>query len=137
MPDGKTPAPSRRSSVTASLPAPIRGLTGSAVVQVAAKAAVLRALELVGARMTTRGDRKGHLATVAPHEVHAHIGPVDSDRAQRLLDGVWTHLPSLAADVCVSVDRLEAALHVYCYGLLTTARAHRDEDLARVLEVLS
>lgn len=116
-----------------------RALTASVIdpaVLIGAKGAVLRALEIVGSRLVTRSQRKGHYAQVPKHEIHVKVGPLVPSRALRVLDGVWTQTDILATDLKIPEEALREQLHWYSLQLLVYGRAHRDEDLAEALEGL-
>lgn len=103
----------------------------------AAKATVLRALELAGARLVKVGDRKGHLAGVPHHELHTRVGPLLNHKIDPLLRGAWVHVETLAQDLGVPGEGLQRTLSAYCRDLLLTGTAHSDKRLAAWLEVPS
>lgn len=100
---------------------------------VAAKAIVLRALELAGTRLVTPVQRKGHYAGTPHHELHTRVGPVDPAKIPALFAGAWVHVPALARDLGISAEDLREPLLQYCSGLVATGRPHRDEYLAAFL----
>lgn len=95
---------------------------------------VLRALELAGGRLTTPGDRRGRWAAYGRHELHSRVGPIVPDRADRALEGAWTHVAIAAKSL--GVDELEArtVLHEYCASLLIAGKPHSLLLLRRHLE---
>lgn len=125
-PNGDTPGPGSRSAVTGSGSGPDPRF-------IAAKATVLRALELAGGRLVKPVDRKGHLSGVPHHELHARVGPVPADRIDQILRGAWVHVGALAHDLGVSEPRLQVALADYCRDLLLAGRPHSDEHLVAAL----
>lgn len=128
-PDTKPPAPA---AAARSLVASVEDEPEKAL-RVAAKAAVFRALELAGARLTSRTQRKGHLANVPAHEIHVHLGPMNHEKAVRLLDGAWTHVRPIADDLGVPVADFQRTLAAYCLDRLMSGKPHRDMDLVAVL----
>lgn len=127
-PQGKTPAPGKSRALVAASPD---------AVLIGAKAIVLRALELAGARVATPVQRKGHLAGVPRHELHTRVGLIAPDRIERLLDGAWTHVGTLALDLGVPEAEFRALLSGYCENRLATNQPHRDADLALSLRGIS
>jgi hypothetical protein len=103
----------------------------------AAKATVLRALELAGGRLVKVGDRKGHLAGVPHHELHTRVGPLLNHRIDPLLRGAWVHVETLAQDLGVPGSQLQYQLSTYCRDLLLTGTPHSDKRLAAWLKDVS
>ena len=121
-------------------PGPPAGITASAAVMaplnvfVLAHATVLRAMELAGKRLA--GNMHRYEFTVPTHELHTQL-PVDGpEKAAKLLNGAWDHLPDLAEQVDPTMDTgaLKAALNNYCTTLLVRRKPHRVELLKMYLE---
>lgn len=113
------------------LPAP----SPEAVFNASAKLLVMRALELAGGRLATPAERKGRWRDVPRHELHARIGPITPDAAQRVTEGAWTHLPMAAADLGVDAGELRRLLDGYVTELLTRGMAHHDDLLFAALSI--
>ena len=109
--------------------------TPERVFNASAKLMVFRALELAGGRLTTPGERRGRWAEVPRHELHARVGPVTPDKADRVLLGAWNHVGSLAADLGVDPDDLQRLLSGYVTELLTRGMAHHDDLLYAALNI--
>lgn len=104
-----------------------------AVFNAAGKLIVLRALELAGGRLTTPSERRNRWATVPRHELHVRVGPVLPDKADRVMEGAWSHVPVVASDLGVDAAELERLLSGYCRELLTRGMAHHDDLLYAAL----
>lgn len=111
------------------LPSPV------AVFNAAAKLTVYRALELAGGRLTTPQERRGRWADVPRHELHHHVGPVTRDKAAKVTEDAWRHVPVLAADLGVNAQDLRALLEGYVLELLTRGIRHHDDLLYAALQV--
>jgi hypothetical protein len=109
--------------------------SAEAVFNAAAKLTVYRALELAGGRLTTPQERRGRWAEVPRHELHHHVGPITRDKAARVTDDAWRHVPTLAADLGVNADDLRALLEGYVLELLTRGIRHHDDLLFAALQV--
>lgn len=103
-----------------------------------ARQMILRALELAGGRLTTPGERRagGKWGGIARHDLHSRVGPITPDRADRMLEGAWGHVDSVAPGMGVSADQLQLFLHGYCVELLTRGLAHSDDLLSYGLDAL-
>lgn len=120
-------------------PAP-GGVTASATVPpafntfVVANATVLRALDRAGKKLLDRNSR-AQWPGVPGHELHTRIRVGDRDRASKLLDGAWDHLPHLAASLDDTMDTgaLQGALHEYCVKLLVAEQSHDVQLLGQYL----
>jgi hypothetical protein len=103
------------------------------VFNAAAKLTILRALELAGGRLATPQERRGRWAEVPRHELHHWVGPITADRARKVTEGAWTHVPELAADLGVDAGQLRALLEGYVFELLTRGVRHHDDLLYAAL----
>jgi hypothetical protein len=106
-----------------------------AVFNAACKLTVYRALELAGGRLTTPQERRGRWADVPRHELHHHVGPITRDKAARVTEDAWRHMPVLAADLGVDPVDLHALLEGYVLELLTRGIRHHDDLLYAALQV--
>lgn len=90
---------------------------------------VLRALELAGGRLTTPGERRS--LGVERHVLHSRLQPgsITVTRAERALEGAWSHLPAAAESMGIPDEELRAFLQGYCVELLTRGLAHSDDLL--------
>lgn len=136
--------PDQTRAITQGLNARIRELTATRVAapptpqhvfNAASKLMVLRALELAGGRLTTPGERRGRWADVPRHELHARVGPITPDKADKVLAGAWTHVPEVAADLGVDAGDLSRLLSGYCAELLARGMAHHDDLLYAALSM--
>lgn len=105
------------------------------VFNAASKLMVLRALELAGGRLTTPAERRGRWVDVPRHELHARVGPITPDKADRVLAGAWTHVPEVATDLGVDAGDLTRLLSGYCIELLARGMAHHDDLLYAALRM--
>ena len=105
------------------------------VFNAASKLMVLRALELAGGRLTTPAERRGRWVDVPRHELHARVGPITPDKADRVLAGAWTHVAEVAADLGVDAGDLTRLLSGYCTELLARGMAHHDDLLYAALRM--
>jgi hypothetical protein len=121
----------RIAAFTAPAPPPTR----EAVFNASAKLMVYRALELAGGRLTTPQERRGRWADVARHDLHAKVGPITPDKAAKITEGAWTHLPLVAAELGVMPDDLQALLGGYVHELLTRGIPHHDDFLYAALKI--
>lgn len=130
-------------ALTEALGARVRELTAGPVAppspervfNAAAKLTVYRALELAGGRLATPQERRGPWAGVPRHELHVRVGPITPDRAAKVTEGAWTHIPVLAADLGVDPDDLHRLLSGYVTELLTRGMAHHDDLLFAALGI--
>lgn len=131
-------------ALTESLSARVRALSApsapalpspQAVFNTAAKLTVLRALELAGGRLTTPQERRGAWRDVPRHELHHYIGPINRDKAAKVTEDAWRHVPVLAADMNVDPADLRALLEGYVLELLTRGIRHHDDLLYAALQV--
>lgn len=106
-----------------------------AVFNAAAKLTVYRALELAGGRLTTPQERRGRWSEVPRHELHHHVGPVTRDKAAKVTEDAWRHVPVLAADLGVNPADLRGLLEGYVLELLTRGIRHHDDLLYAALQV--
>lgn len=109
-----------------------QGLTAAAALVPGAEQVVLRAFELAGGRLLDRNSR-GRYADVPRHEIHTRVHPADRQHARRLLDGAFTHVPSLAGAYDMPADDLQHLLSEYCTELLVRGYAHETEYLREFL----
>jgi hypothetical protein len=143
--DGEAPDPpdSGTRALTEALGARVRELTAGPVApptpervfNAAAKLTVYRALELAGGRLATPQERRGPWAGVPRHELHVRVGPISPDKAAKVTEGAWTHVPVLAADLGVDPDDLHRLLSGYVTELLTRGMAHHDDLLFAALGI--
>jgi hypothetical protein len=138
--DGNAEGPSEdeAAAITAGLNARIRAYQASppsrqAVFNAAGKLMVLRALELAGGRLTTPAERRQRWATVPRHELHVRVGPVTPDKADKVMEGAWSHVSVVASDLGVDPAELERLLAGYCREMLTRGMAHHDDLLYAAL----
>lgn len=138
------PAESETRALTEALGARVRALSApstpelpspQAVFNAAAKLTVYRALELAGGRLTTPQERRGRWAEVPRHELHHWVGPITADRARKVTDDAWRHIPVLAADLGVDATDLRDLLEGYVLELLTRGIRHHDDFLFAALQV--
>lgn len=103
----------------------------------AAKLMVMRALELAGGRMVSHQERRSpRFANIERHQLHTKVDrPVSREKADKLLEGAWVHIPEIAHDLGVRPDDLENVLHGYCVELLTRGMAHHDDLLSHALKI--
>ena len=142
--DAEGPPEDEAAAITAGLNARIRAHQAAsamvsappsrqAVFNAAGKLMVLRALELAGGRLTTPSERRHRWAEVPRHELHVRVGPITPDRADKVMDGAWTHTAVVAAELAVPAAELERLLAGYCRELLTRGMAHHDDLLYAAL----
>mgnify|MGYP001272968941 CR=1 FL=1 len=105
------------------------------VFNAASKLIVLRALELAGGRLTTPAERRGRWAGVPRHELHVRVGPITPDKAVKVTEGAWDHLPEVARDLGVDAEDLGRLLRGYVFELLTRGMAHHDDLLYAALSI--
>jgi hypothetical protein len=105
------------------------------VFNASAKLMVYRALELAGGRLTTPAERRGRWADVARHDLHARVGPITPDKAERVLAGAWSHVGVVAQDLGVDATDLHRLLHGYVIELLTRGIPHHDDLLYAALNI--
>jgi hypothetical protein len=105
------------------------------VFNASSKLMVYRALELAGGRLTTPQERRGRWSDVPRHELHHHVGPITVDKALKVTEGAWNHIPSVAADLGVNPDDLGALLQGYVTELLTRGIRHHDDLLFAALGI--
>jgi hypothetical protein len=138
------PDPSETRALTEALGARVRALEApsmpalpspEAVFNAAAKLTILRALELAGGRLTTPGERRGRWSEVPRHELHHWVGPITPERARKVTEDAWRHVPVLAADLGVNADDLRDILEGYVLELLTRGIRHHDDFLFAALQV--
>lgn len=127
--DGGDPVP----AITASEALPLPG----AVFNAAAKLLVLRALELAGGRLATPAERRGRWAGVPRHELHHCVGPITLEKATKVTEGAWAHVPLAAADLGVDPEGLGSFLESYVLELLTRGIRHTDDLLFHGLSILN
>lgn len=143
--DGEDPERDEEArSITARFDSRIAALTAArsvappspeAVFNASAKLMVYRALELAGGRLTTPQERRGRWAEVPRHELHARVGPITRDKAERITEGAWNHVGSVATDLGVDAGDLRALLEGYVLELLTRGLPHHDDLLFAALAI--
>lgn len=106
-----------------------------AVFSAASKLLVLRALELAGGRLTSPAERRGRWAEVPRHELHARVGPITYDKAIKVTEGAWNHVPVMAADLGVNAGDVQALISGYVIELLTRGMPHHDDLLFATLSI--
>jgi len=139
-PEEPTPGDSETRALTDALSARIDRLaaappTPDRVFNAAAKLTVYRALELAGGRLATPAERRGRWAEVPRHELHHWVGPITAERARKVTEGAWNHVPVLAADLGVDPGELRALLEGYVTELLTRGVRHHDDLLYAALSI--
>ncbi len=141
---GSAPDDSETRALTEALSSRVRALSAptapalpspQTVFNAACKLTVYRALELAGGRLTTPQERKGRWADVPRHELHHRVGPLTRDKAARVTEDAWRHVPVLAADMGVNAEDLRALLEGYVLELLTRGIRHHDDLLFAALQV--
>lgn len=100
----------------------------------ACEQAVLHALGVAGGRLATHADRRNRYHNIPKHEIHAHIGDITPERADKVLRGAWRNAPALARRLDIEPRLLESALNAYCFVLLTHGMKHTEELLAAALQ---
>jgi hypothetical protein len=105
------------------------------VFNAAAKLTILRALELAGGRLATPQERRGRWSEVPRHELHHWVGPITVEKAAKVTEGAWNHVPTLAADLGVDPDELRVLLEGYVTELLTRGVRHHDDLLYAALSI--
>lgn len=142
--DAPDPAEAETRAITSALANRVRELTATRVAlppspQVvfnsSAKLLVYRALELAGGRLATPAERHGRWKDVARHDLHARVGPITPDKADRVLAGAWNQVPMVAADLGVDPDDLRRLLSGYVTELLTRGMVHHDDLLFAALSI--
>lgn len=140
----EAPAEGETRALTEALGARVRALAApsmpalpspESVFNAAAKLTVYRALELAGGRLTTPQERRGRWSEVPRHELHHHVGPVTRDKAAKVTEDAWRHVPVLAADLGVNAQDLRGLLEGYVLELLTRGIRHHDDLLYAALSV--
>jgi hypothetical protein len=139
-PDVPTDDEGSARAITAGLNARITELragppTAERVFNASAKLMVYRALELAGGRLTTPAERRGRWAETPRHELHARVGPITPDKADKVLVGAWNHVPIVAAELGVDSEDLGRLLAGYCTELLTRGMPHHDDLLYAALGI--
>lgn len=139
-PDAPTDDADQARAITAGLNARILAVSAAPpgrqnVFNAAGKLMVLRALELAGGRLTTPAERRGRWAEVPRHELHAKVGPVTPDKADKVLTGAWNHVNEVAAELNVDAGDLAGLLNGYCHELLIRGMAHHDDLLYAALSM--
>lgn len=134
------PAPSETRSLTDALSARIDRLAAAPpsperVFNAACKLTIYRALELAGGRLATPAERHGRWAEVPRHELHHWVGPISVEKAHKVTEGAWNHMPVLAADLGVDPGELRALLEGYVVELLTRGVRHHDDLLYAALSI--
>jgi hypothetical protein len=119
-------------SITAG--AAIQGAHDMGVI-IAAHATVLRGLELAGQKLRTRSTYSQY-PELSKHEIHTVIPARDRLHAVSLLEGCWTHLPTLLEqfDAHVTSMDLRQSLTRYCSVLLTEGIEHDPVKLIMLLQ---
>lgn len=112
-------------------PAQDGGAEGFALAAV--EQAVLRAMEIAGGRLLDRSTR-GAFTSTPKHELHTRARARDMDHAQKLLEGGFAHVGTLAGHLNVSPSSLEWLLRGYCAELLIRGLPHETELLAATLK---
>jgi hypothetical protein len=107
----------------------------AAVFNASSRLMVYRALELAGGRLATPAERRGRWKDVPRHELHARVGPITPDQADRVLAGAFSHVGLVASDLGVDPDDLERLLRGYVTELLTRGMAHHDDLLYAALAI--
>lgn len=105
-----------------------------ASLQQLANYAVVHALGLAGSRLVPHTQRDRWPGTLK-HELHVRYGPIDPERAERVLRGAWDTLTAATAHEALPVDatRVQALLQGLCVELLTRGWAYRTDDLHALL----
>lgn len=102
---------------------------------VAAHAVVLRGLELAGNKLRTR-SMYSQYPDLDKHQVHTIVRARDRLHAASLLEGAWTHLPSLLGQFSADVSAMDLrqSLTRYCSVLLCEGIEHDPVALIRLLQ---
>lgn len=142
--DGQPEEPNEARAITAALDDRIRELTATRVAappspevvfNASAKLMVYRALELAGGRLTTPQERRGRWRETPRHELHAKVGPITPEKADKVTAGAWNHVATTAADLGVDAGDLQRLLSGYVTELLTRGMPHHDDLLYAALSI--
>jgi hypothetical protein len=136
VPGGGTPNPDNMRRLPERQPN-ARESRQAAALRVGAHMAVLRALELSGKRLLTRGNRDRYQDTPA-HELHTKIRVGDMNRVNELLasaDGPAVDLTMLAEESEVDEEQLATLLASYCGEMMVRGVRHNADLLGHYLSV--
>jgi hypothetical protein len=111
----------------------IEGAHDMAVI-IAAHATVLRGLELAGNKLRTRATYKEH-PNLDKHQIHTVIKARDRLQAVSLIEGAWSHLPTLLSQFHSHVKPIDLrqSLTRYCSVLLTEGIEHDPVTMIKLL----
>jgi len=110
--------------------------SAEAVFNASSKLLVFRALELAGGRLTTPLERsqRGRWGDVPRYQLHHRVGPITPEKALKVTEGAWNHLPETAADLGVDPAAFRTVLERYVTELLTRGIQHHDDLLFATLK---
>lgn len=100
-----------------------------AAVLAAANVVARRALEIAGGRLLSR-QMRGQFPDVPKFEIHTRIR-VSADQAHAALEGAFDHLVLDFAGLGVDTNEMAQLLRFYCLDILTSAKPHNVDWLAR------
>lgn len=114
--------------------AAVEGAHDMAVI-IAAHATVLRGLELAGNKLRTRSTYKEH-PSLDKHQIHTVIKARDRLHAVSLIEGSWSHLPTLLGQFNSHVKPIDLrqSLTRYCSVLLTEGIEHDPVTMIKLLK---
>lgn len=132
------PAPPAQPANPAPEPAPVKDPQSppeetpqteeTAALVAVSKLAMHRAMALAGGRLVPRQQRDRYKG-VDRHQLHTRCSGVSRSRADELLRGAWTDLPTVAEDLYVDAAAYETLLHDFAADLLTRGIAYDPADL--------
>jgi hypothetical protein len=101
---------------------------------IASHATVLRGLELAGNKLRTRATYKQH-PDLDKHRIHTVIPARDRLQAVSLIEGAWSHLPTLLGQFNSHVKPMDLrqSLTRYCAVLLTEGIEHDPVTMIKLL----
>jgi hypothetical protein len=111
----------------------VEGAHDMAVI-IASHATVLRGLELAGNKLRTRATYKQH-PDLDKHRIHTVIPARDRLQAVSLIEGAWSHLPTLLGQFNSHVKPMDLrqSLTRYCAVLLTEGIEHDPVTMIKLL----
>ncbi len=106
----------------------------AAALMVGSDMAVCQAMSLAGKRLLTRSARvQGTAEGIPAHLLHTRLKVLDASHANKLLEGAFSHVDSMASEIGVPVDQLRGMLNTYCVELLQRGYPHERELLRTFL----
>jgi hypothetical protein len=92
------------------------------------------ALTVASARLTTNAERIKKWPEYPRWELHARVGEVSPDKADKVLDRALDDVPRVAKALKIPTEKLHTVLYRYCHELLVRGIPHHDELLAVALK---